>query len=288
VKTIASLDIGRKNLAVFVYDAERRQGTFWQNYNLGVAAKYDVRAYHSRVAAVLQNIPRVDVFVVERQNPMAPRNCYLEMAIHCFAEYALKTRVVSADPKVVAQFFRLNVSSPHFKKRDAVHVCAQVLMCRRAAIQLADPALTAQFLTEERNYGPRRKHSSTLKLDDLSDCLLQAVHYAETQTLFKSSAFSPNAYTHYSGKCNQPPLEKNCNDANTTKRKLGSKRAPTPLTAISTSLSDDNDDDATDTSSDDENINVEEQTKTLKDDDDDDDDEFLFRHYTQQKKAPRQ
>jgi hypothetical protein len=203
IRVIASVDVGRKNMAVFVYDALERRGLFWHNFDLRLSRTYDPRAYRQAVAEVLQKVPRADVYVVERQLPFATHNCYLEMAVHCIVTYGLRTPVVSACPKKIAEYFSLNLSSKHYKKRDAVHVCAQVLMCPRAAIRMNDPPLVARFLQESVDYGPRRKIASgkrTMKLDDLSDALLQTLYFVQTRTHYAQKNYTTAGYTHYTGR----------------------------------------------------------------------------------------
>jgi hypothetical protein len=216
---LASIDIGRCNLAICVFSCAERQCLYWKNFDLDLRT-YHPKTYRDRLLEVLQRAPLADIYLVERQVHMAPKNCTLEAIVWCLVPYVLKRQIVGISPSAVSRFFGMNRGNKYSKKRDAVHLTSQILVCSRAKITFQDPSLAAAFLQAGRKRKLEKtaemksnlatpvlskkqklpKKSKTLKRDDLSDAFLQALFYCETEVCPGISDFAPSIYTHYRGK----------------------------------------------------------------------------------------
>lgn len=191
---VASIDVGRNNMCVCIYAPFTRTVIHWKNYNLQLKA-YDPQTYRKTVETIFYKIPKCTVYLIEKQVPMAPKNCLIESILHCIVSYAACKPARTVSPTDVRKFFLLRHDKKYYKKRDAVFVTTQVLEdIQGAAIKFRNEADRTTFL----------KPPKGLKRDDLADSLLQALFYSET-TLFRRQAFRPSAYKHYTGRAPAKP-----------------------------------------------------------------------------------
>lgn len=183
---IVSIDVGRNNLAVFVYEWQRRVGVFWHNFDMRLR-RYEPNTYRKHVKVMLESIPFIgDMYLVERQVPRATKNCIIEVIIHCIVAEHFHKKSLTVSPSAVRKFFSLRNDTKHFKKMDAAFVCDQIIDCQRARVRMLEESMKSTF-------------RSSKKRDDLADCFLQALYYAET-TLAPRPQFDPKSYNHYEGR----------------------------------------------------------------------------------------
>jgi len=186
---VASIDVGRNNMCVCIYAPFSRTVVHWKNYNLQLKA-YDPQTYRKTVETIFYKIPKCSVYLIEKQVPIAPKNCLIESILHCIVSYAACKPARTVHPAEVRKFFSLRYDKKYYKKRDAVFVTVQILQdMPRAAIQFRNEEDRSAFL----------KPPKGLKRDDLADSFLQVLYYSET-TLGRRAAFKPSVYKHYTGR----------------------------------------------------------------------------------------
>ena len=185
---LVSIDIGRKNLAVCILECVQRKVVFWRNFDVNLKA-YNPIVYRKQLEKIFLSLPKGHIYVVERQMFKATKNCFIECILHSMIAYRLNHLPVPVNPRAVANFFALR-DGKYFKKKDAVFVCKQILKDEKnAAIKFGNESLRSAFLESK----------TTEKMDDLADCLLQALYHLETKVQ-KRQQFNPKAYEHYQGR----------------------------------------------------------------------------------------
>lgn len=164
LKRIASIDIGRNNFAIFIYDIQQNQVIFWKNCKTDLK-EYNVTTYIDILERLFITFPEAELYLIEKQVAIAPKNCIIESIVHSIVRHKLKKRVLSVNPSSVSKYFSL-LKTKHLKKRDAVVIVKQILIDRDAKLKFQDISLPRDFLSRQ-----------TKKRDDLADCCLQGILY---------------------------------------------------------------------------------------------------------------
>ena len=169
---VASIDVGRRNLALCVYDANERTVTHWRVYDTGLGdTAYNAERWCATVAALVRSWPPADTYLVERQVPQPHnhKNLIIEALVHAIVGATLHGTAIAVSPADVSGYFLLPKGAKHAKKRAATSACVELLRDRRARIRVADENLSARFTTP----------GVIAKRDDLADCLLQCIYWCE-------------------------------------------------------------------------------------------------------------
>lgn len=182
--TIVSIDVGRKNLAVCVYDGISRKGLLWKNYDTHLK-NYAPSKYRKILTKIMLGLPPGDVYLIEKQVPRPEnhKNLIVEAMLHCIVALVFQKKPVAVNPKDVSEYFGMT-KDRKAKKRDAVAICEQILKDEDGRSKISMEAGMVDLFIDKKK---------TPKRDDLADCFLQAVYYNEKQCATLST-FEPLHY----------------------------------------------------------------------------------------------
>lgn len=183
IKLIVSIDIGRNNLGVFVYNCITKKAVFWTVFSTGLGI-YHAPQYVKQMEKIMDRIPRGSVYLIEKQVALSPKNCIVESIVHSIARFKYSASVYSIKPSTVSDYFSMT-KGKSAKKIDAVKLCKQILQDRDANLRFTDIELPQKFLSK-----------SKMKRDDLSDCMLQCLYYVDTHVT-KQYYFKRKKYIHH-------------------------------------------------------------------------------------------
>lgn len=185
-RRVVSIDIGRKNLAVCIYNGKTRTCSYWKNFNTNLST-YNPNKWRVQLSKILLEIPEGDIYLIEKQVPVPQnhKNLIMESIINCIIAFAFGKTPIVANPETISNYFGMT-KKKYYKKKDATVICEQILRDSKAKIKMKDPQWARLFLQPK----------AIEKRDDLADCLLQAIWYCETKMLpFKG--FDPSRYRTY-------------------------------------------------------------------------------------------
>ncbi len=186
---ITSIDIGRKNLAIFVYNTKKRKVVFWKNINTELSV-FNSNKYRKILTKVFLQLPESDLYLLEKQVPIPEnhKNLIIESILNCIITFYYGKNPIIVNPKDVSNYFKLT-KDRYYKKRDAVAIIKQMII---------DP--NRDIIIPEKEI---EEFESSKKQDDLADSFLQCIWYHETHILKSKSTFKPDVYkTHKEYKLN--------------------------------------------------------------------------------------
>jgi hypothetical protein len=158
---LASLDIGRRNLALCVLEGDRIID--WHVFDLGQRRGVSLIREMQRQFKDRQSLSAVDVCVVERQPAANPQMRVIEAAVEAYFVFHGVGRVVDYSPR---------------HKLSHLSGVMTYSQRKRASVREAE-----KYLVDHPQPDMARLFRSSRKKDDLADALMQALHFKKDPSL---------------------------------------------------------------------------------------------------------